>query len=134
MLRQLSHGLLYFALVFAIGFVLGAFRVLILVPMLGERWAELVEIPFMLVAVVLSARWVVARMEGATTALDGIFVGGIGLCLLLLAELGVVFFVRQQTFHEYLATRDPVSGALYLISLLLFAVMPAVQVRRNLSR
>lgn len=134
MLRQLSHGFLYFTLVFAVGFVLGAFRVLLLVPMLGERWAELVEIPFMLIVVVLSARWVITRMGQATTILDGMTVGGIALVLLLIAELQVVFFVRQQTFQEYLETRDLISGAAYLFSLLIFAAMPAIQVRGKFGR
>jgi hypothetical protein len=49
----------YFTLVFGTGFVLGTIRVLWVVPQLGLRNAELLEQPIMLVALFLSARWIV---------------------------------------------------------------------------
>ena len=45
--RTIKAGIAYFALVFGAGFVLGMIRVPFLVPRLGERVAELVEMPFM---------------------------------------------------------------------------------------
>lgn len=68
--RILKSGFAYFALVFGAGFVLGAIRVPFLVPRLGVRTAELIEMPFMLVAVVLSARFVVRRfaLQGSRQA------------------------------------------------------------------
>lgn len=63
-MRVLIRGSLYFALVFAVGFALGAVRVLWLVPRLGERAAELLEAPFMLAASFFFARWVVRRLPG----------------------------------------------------------------------
>ena len=46
--RILSTSLLYFGLVFAAGFVLAPVRILFLAPRLGERLAELVELPLMI--------------------------------------------------------------------------------------
>ena len=60
-MRILKAGGLYFALVFAAGFALGTIRVLWVVPALGARTAELMEMPFMLVVTVVVARWVVGR-------------------------------------------------------------------------
>ena len=57
-MQILKAGVLYFALVFGAGFVLGTIRVLWLVPSLGARTAELIETPIMLVVTILAARWV----------------------------------------------------------------------------
>ena len=54
--RTIKAGMTYFALVFGAGFLLGSIRVPFLVPRLGERAAELIEMPFMFVAIVVSAR------------------------------------------------------------------------------
>ena len=45
------------------GFVLGMIRVPLLVPRLGERLSELMEMPFMFVAIVLSARFIMGRFN-----------------------------------------------------------------------
>ena len=55
------RGVVYFGLVFGVGFILGVVRVLVVEPHLGERWAELAEAPLMLTAIILSARLVVRR-------------------------------------------------------------------------
>jgi type II secretory pathway component PulF len=60
-MRSLKPALLYFALVLGTGFVLGTIRVPFLVPRLGERYAELLEMPFLFVAIVLAARFIVRR-------------------------------------------------------------------------
>ncbi len=45
-------------MVFGIGFVLGAIRVLWIIPKIGVRTAELTEMIPMFVAILLSARWI----------------------------------------------------------------------------
>ena len=117
-------GLAYFGLVFAAGFLLGTLRVLWLAPRVGERTAELAETPLMLAVSLLAARWVVRRFQVPATAAARLRVGVLALALLLSCELTVVLAVRGLSFGEYLATRDPVSGAVYLASLLAFAAMP----------
>jgi hypothetical protein len=54
----------YFALVLGTGLVLGSIRVPFLVPRLGERSAELLEMPFMFAALALSvvAEWLLAAV------------------------------------------------------------------------
>ena len=58
-MQMAKAGLLYFALVFGTGFLLGPIRLLWLVPRFGTRIAELMEMPVMLVVIVLAARWTV---------------------------------------------------------------------------
>ena len=57
-----KFGLLYFTLVFVAGFILGGIRVLFVVPQIGERYAELIEMPLMLVVIFFSARFVVRKL------------------------------------------------------------------------
>ena len=59
-----------------------------------------------------------------------ILVGAVALLLILLAEFWVVLFVREISLAEYFATRDPVAGLAYYISLLMFAAMPVLVARR----
>lgn len=52
-LQILKAGLLYFALVFGAGFILGACRVRWVVPRFGTRTAERLETPIMLLVTVV---------------------------------------------------------------------------------
>jgi hypothetical protein len=126
----LKPALVYFALVFGTGFALGAIRVPLLVPRLGERYAELLEMPFMLAAIVLAARFVVRRYPLTRGTSASLTVGAAGLALLLIAEWLVGVWLQGRSFAEYLSERDPVSGAVYAVMLVVFALMPFVAARR----
>jgi hypothetical protein len=119
----LPAALAYFALVFATGFVLGTVRVLWLLPRLGERWAELAELPVMLAASALAARWVVDRFA-LVPAERRLATGLIAFVLLVGFELTVVLAMRGLTLVDYLASRDPVSGTAYVAALAIFAMLP----------
>lgn len=123
----LAAGGTYFLGVFACGFLLGVGRALWLVPRVGERWAELIEIPIMLGVIYLAARWVSRRFSLRTHGrLAQAGAGLLGLILLLAAELGFVLQLRGLSLAQYLEGRDPVSGTAYALSLLLFAAMPVL--------
>jgi hypothetical protein len=123
-MRILPAALAYFAIVFAIGFALGTLRVLWLLPAFGERTAELAELPLMLIASALAARWTCARLRVPASRTARLAMGGVALLLLLGVEFTVVLALRGQTIAENLASRDPVSGAAYALSLLAFALWP----------
>ncbi|HXQ25935.1 MAG TPA: hypothetical protein VN822_05975 [Candidatus Acidoferrales bacterium] len=125
-MRVLEASAVYFALVFAAGFVLGAIRTLWIVPRLGARTAELMETPVMLAVTFFAARWIVGWFALPPAWPGRVGVGLIALGLLLVAEFTVVLRLRGLTIREYLATQDPVSGTAYFISLALFAAMPAL--------
>jgi len=132
--RALEAGLLYFGLVFGAGFLLGPIRLLWLVPRVGERTAELLELPVMLVVIVLAARWVVARLRVPAAVPGRLGMGGLALALMLAAEFGLVLGLRGLTLAEYLASRDPISGTAYYASLLVYASMPLLVGREPPSR
>lgn len=119
-----SAGLVYFALVFGTGFVLGSIRVPFLVPRLGVRWAELLEAPFMAAATYIAARFVVRRFELPPSAAHRAAIGILALSVLVCAELILAALLNGLTPAEYVASRDPVSGPVYFALLGLFAAMP----------
>jgi hypothetical protein len=117
-------GVLYFALVFAAGFVLGTVRTLWIAPRLGVRTAELMEQPIMLGVTILAARWVVRRLGIPPLWPRRLAMGCIALDLMLLVEFTVVLWIRGLTLRGYIEARDPVSGAAYAIALGAFVAMP----------
>ena len=125
-MRTIKAGTMYFALVFGAGFVLGAIRVTLLVPRLGERAAELIEMPFMFVVVLVSARFITNRFNLPANTLARLGAGFLALGLLVTAEILLAVALQDRTLGDYVTSRDPVSGMVYLVMLLLFAVMPLV--------
>jgi hypothetical protein len=130
-MQILRAGVFYFALAFGAGFVLGTIRVLWIVPSFGTRTAELMEAPIMLVVSILAARWVARRLAISPTWSTRLAVGLVALGLLLVAEFTVVLQVRGLTIREYIVSRDPVAGTVYIVMLGLFAIMPLLVARRS---
>lgn len=124
----------YFAAVFGAGFLLGVLRVGVVVPRLGERWAELLEMPVMVLVILLSARRLVRPPARVRSPRQGLGVGLVALGLMLAAELLLAVALQARSLAEYLASRDPVSGSVYLGMLLMFALMPALLARRAAER
>lgn len=130
-MQILKAGVLYFALVFGTGFVLGIVRTLWIVPRVGARTAELMETPIMLVVTIVAARWIVLHLLVPSVPSARLGMGGIALGLLLAAEFGIVLWVRGLSIREYFATRDRVSGTVYYVTLGVFAVMPLLVARNR---
>lgn len=60
------------------------------------------------------------------TILAYLSVGMLGLSLVLSAEMLLVVVLQGGTIRQYMARRDPVSGRVYLVMLLFFALMPLI--------
>jgi hypothetical protein len=132
-MQILKAGVLYFVLTFAAGFAFGTIRVLWVVPRVGVRTAELLESPLMLAVTILAATWVVRRLRVPPALSKRLTVGLVALALLLMAEFSFVLALRGLTIREYLASRDPVSGTVYIVMLAVFAVMPVLVARASSS-
>lgn len=126
LLTILKGAATYFALVFGVGFVLGAIRILFIVPRFGPRLAELMEAPVMLAVTVFAARWVVRKFHPGHT----VTLGMLALGLMIAFEFTLVLWLRGLTLTEYFRARDPVSGVVYYLTLVLFAFMPFLIARR----
>ncbi|MDP2196203.1 MAG: hypothetical protein Q8J72_09490 [Rhodocyclaceae bacterium] len=124
----------YFSLAFGAGFIMGAIRVPFLVPRLGERSAELIEMPFMLVVIVLAARFITQRFALPAITLVRLSTGLVALALLIAAELMLAVALQDRSLGDYVSSRDPVSGSVYLAMLVLFAAMPLLISRLRFGR
>jgi len=123
---RVKASILYFAMVLGAGFVLGVIRVPFLVPRIGERYAELLEMPIMFVVIVFSARHIIKRFTLPHILAVRLQVGFSALALSIVAELLLAVALQSQSIAQYVASRDPVSGTLYLLLLLVFALMPSL--------
>jgi hypothetical protein len=132
-MQTVKAGALYFAIVFGVGFLLGPIRLLWVVPRLGARVAEILEAPIMLVVSMAAARWIVLKVSLLPTTTKRLGMGGAGLALMIVAEFLLVLPLRGVSLREYFATRDPVAGTVYYATLALFALMPLLVARKQMS-
>ena len=123
-------GFLYFAFMFALGFLLGTLRVVAVEPALGVVPATLLELPLMLGASWLASGWIVRRWSVPPTLRARAVMGATALALLLAAEtlLGLVGFGR--TFSEQIAAFASLPGLLGLAAQLLAAAFPLLRLWR----
>src|ERR1700747_1091162 len=106
-MRALKAGVIYFLLVFAVGWILGPIRVLWAVPYCGRSAAALSEAVIMLIAMIVAARWVIRRFDVPRTLPATISMGLIAIGLLFPAEIAGVVCVRGLSIPDYLASFVP---------------------------
>ena len=83
----------------------------------------LLETPIMITVMVFAARWILRRFELRVLPAR-LATGVFALIFLLAAEFGVAILLRGMSASEVITKRDPVSGTVYFISLVVFALMP----------
>jgi hypothetical protein len=127
-MRILKAAFLYFTIVFGVGFVLGTIRTLWILPKVGTRTAELMELPIMFIVTIFAARFAVRHLPTSGRAAR-LTMGCTALVLMLAAEFGFVLWLRGIGIRQYLATRDPVAGTAYYVMLVIFALIPAAMGR-----
>ena len=120
-------GFTYFAIVLGAGFALGVIRVPVLVPRMGERWAELAEMPIMATVIFFAAGLVLRRFPDIHTPAKALMAGVLAFVLTVAAELGLALVLQDRSLGEYIGSRDKVSGSVYLALLLVFAFMPRLR-------
>ena len=126
----LKAGTLYFAIVFAAGWIFGPIRVLWIVPHLGQTAGVLLEAPLMLVVMVVAARWAARRLALPASRQTRTAVGLIALGLLLVAEVLGARWFRGVSIAHFLAGFRSVPGAITLLLFVIFAAVPVLVGRR----
>jgi len=130
-MRAIEAGGLYFLMAFAAGWVFGPIRELFLTPRIGPVGAVLVEAPFMLSAVVLSAIWIIRHRRIPARFQDRAMMGLIAFVLLIGAEFITTIGLRGLTVAAYLAHFATAFGFISLALYLIFAVLPLVVEQRT---
>ena len=123
MRKALIAGGLYFAAVFALGFLLGTLRILVAAPRLGETGAVLLELPVMLAASWLACGALMARFDvGARGTRAAMSV--VALILLLIAEPLGALLLFGRTPGELLESYRSGVAILGLVSQIAFVLFP----------
>ncbi len=124
MKRALIAATVYFLALFALGFVLGTVRVLIVAPRIGVLRATVVEVPSMLTAAYFCCRRVIARWQVPTPWTARLVMALWFLALLTLSEtvLGTALF-GQTLARQWTALTAP-AGLLGLTAQAIAASMP----------
>ena len=128
-LAPLRAGLVYFAIAFAAGFILGTNRLLVLTPRIGEIGAVLLELPIMLAVSWFVCGWLVEKFSIRSVWKDRLVMGGLAFVLLLAAEVCISVFVFGRSIGEHLEAYYSWSALLGLLAQIVFAAMPLVRAR-----
>jgi hypothetical protein len=127
MWSSIRAGVVYFVIVFAIGFILGTIRVLLVAPRTGELGAVLIEVPLMLMAAWIVCSSLTRRYRVAPRLMNRVAMGVSAFVLLMMAELLLSICVFgntiESTFTGYLTPH----GFVGLGGQLMFALFPLLQ-------
>jgi hypothetical protein len=121
---SVKAGIGYAVTVFAIGFLLGTARVLLLAPRVGPTIAVTVETP-----IILTASWYVSsiwmkRLIIAPEIRTRILVGAVAFVTLMTLEVALSISLFHRSFSEYLAGLRTLAGAIGLAAQVCFATFP----------
>lgn len=127
MRRVLIAGFLYFLVVFAGGFALGAIRTLFLEPRIGEVAAVTAELPFMLWISWAACGFAVRRLgvDGGVSA--RLAMGAAAFALLTAAEIALSSIAFGRAFSEYVDALAAPAGILGFAGQTLFGLIPTLQ-------
>jgi hypothetical protein len=129
---MIAAGLLYGALAFAAGALLGPLRELVLAPRLGAALAALAELPAMALLLWLAARHAVARLPAAPPrARAG--VAATGLAVVVACELALGAALEASGLAAGRAPRDATLRLVGLALLAWLAAMPFLVHRRAVA-
>lgn len=123
-MRLVLAGIVYFVIVYLVGFALGLAREAVIAPLVGRTGAVLVEAPLMLAVVYAAAKAVSGRMAVSPDIGARAVMGAVAFGLLTLAEAVFAKILRGLDLAQWLASFASAEGGISLLLFLLFAAMP----------
>ncbi|MCG8413873.1 MAG: hypothetical protein MI746_06595 [Pseudomonadales bacterium] len=129
----LLAGILYAVGVFAIGFMLGVVRVALLVPLLGESLAVIIELP-----VILAASWVLCgraiHIKQVTPEVSARAAMSLAaFVVIMVGDLMVGLFIFGLSTDDYVARYSEFANMLGLAGQMLFAIFPLLRHRQGIA-
>src|SRR5438067_1551096 len=131
MVAAIRAGIAYAIVIFLIGFGLGTFRVLLLIPQVGETVAVSLETPLMLAASWFVCRWCVDLLDVPGRVGARAVMGVVAFTVLVSAEFIFAVLVFGRSTAQFFATYASVPGAIGLAAQIVFATFPVVQIWRR---
>ncbi|QPC91637.1 hypothetical protein [Mesorhizobium sp. INR15] len=125
-------GMVYFASVFVVGFVLGTARTLWIAPAIGNLWGVLIELPFILGASWLACGRSLQRFSISSLP-ERLIMGLLAFMLLMVVEAMLAVLVFGTSLSGYAAGWGSAAGALGLLGQICFAGMPLVYPQHQAS-
>jgi hypothetical protein len=98
-----------------------------LVPLIGERWAELAEMPIMAAVIYFAAGYILRRFPEIALPGRSLAAGLLALAFSIVSESGLAILLQDQTLAEFISSRDKISGSVYIFLLLVFGIMPRLR-------
>src|SRR5688572_25414741 len=124
MKRAFAAGALYFLLIFLLGMVLGAIRILLLEPRIGPVPSVLLELPLMLAASWFVCGWLIRYLIVPAAASSRLAMGATAFVLLMAAELGLSLFAVGGTVAGHFAAYRSGAPLIGLLGQIAFALFP----------
>lgn len=124
--RSLLAAFVYFGLVFAVGFALGAIRIPLLAPVVGDVTATLLELPVMLAASWLASGWVMKHLD-INSHVQAAVMGAGAFALLMGAEAAGAIFLFGRSLADHFASYGRLAGAIGLAGQALFGLIPVLR-------
>jgi hypothetical protein len=123
-MQRLTAPFVYFVMVYACGIATGVVREFFITPRTGLTLALWIELPVMVGASFLAARFVVRRFGIMNYLQDRLNLGLLGLALLVVAEEIMSLALRGISVFTIWAHFSVLAGIANFSGLLLFALMP----------
>jgi len=120
----------YFFCVFFWACLLGCIRVPFLVPLLGQRYAELIEMPLLLFVINRAAKAVPRSLMAVApdvSVLDFAAVGTLAISIQLGAEWLNIKLMSGKTVAQFVKDRDEIGLYAFLLELAAFTALPVYE-------
>ncbi len=129
--NSIRVGFLYFLAVFAIGFLLGTIRILVLIPRLGELVSTFIELPILLSAAWLISDFLTTRFNVPSQWWVRLSMGIVAFGILMAAELGLAVWLFGSTVQEHFAAYQSLPKTIGLVGQVVFALIPLLQMGKS---